>query len=41
MQRILKITEQTTVGTRETAVSINQLAQLAVELKASVSGFKV
>ena len=41
MQHILQITEQTTAGTRLTAVSINQLAELAVELKASVSGFKV
>ena len=41
MQHILQITEQTTAGTRLTAVSINQLAELAVDLKASVSGFKV
>jgi twitching motility protein PilJ len=32
---------QTTVGTKQTAVSIGQLAELAVELKGSVSGFKV
>ncbi len=41
MQHILHITEQTTAGTQKTALSINQLAELAVELKASVSGFKV
>ena len=41
MEGILKITEQTTAGTKETAVSIGQLADLAVELKGSVSGFKV
>ena len=41
MQGILKVTEQTTVGTKQTAVSIGQLAELAVELKGSVSGFKV
>ncbi len=41
MQGILHVTEQTTVGTKQTAVSIGQLAELAVELKGSVSGFKV
>jgi twitching motility protein PilJ len=41
MQGILDVTEQTTVGTKQTAVSIGQLAELAVELKGSVSGFKV
>ena len=41
MQGILRVTEQTTVGTKQTAVSIGQLADLAVELKGSVSGFKV
>ena len=41
MQGILQVTEQTTVGTKQTAVSIGQLAELAVELKGSVSGFKV
>jgi len=41
MQGILQVTEQTTVGTQQTAVSIGQLAELAVELKGSVSGFKV
>ena len=41
MKEILAITEQTAHGTRQTAVSIGQLADLAVELKGSVSGFKV
>jgi twitching motility protein PilJ len=41
MQGILRVTEQTTAGTKQTAVSIGQLADLAVELKGSVSGFKV
>ena len=41
MQGILQVTEQTTIGTKQTAVSIGQLAELAVELKGSVSGFKV
>lgn len=41
MKDILAITEQTTRGTQQTAVSIGQLADLAVELKGSVSGFKV
>ncbi|HMM53927.1 MAG TPA: methyl-accepting chemotaxis protein [Candidatus Desulfobacillus sp.] len=41
MQGILQVTEQTGAGTRQTAVSIGQLAELAVELKGSVSGFKV
>ncbi len=41
MKDILGITEQTTQGTKQTAVSIGQLAELAVELKGSVSGFKV
>jgi twitching motility protein PilJ len=41
MQGILRVTEQTTVGTKQTAVSIGQLSELAVELKGSVSGFKV
>lgn len=41
MKNILRVTEQTTQGTQETAVSIGQLAELAVELKGSVSGFKV
>ena len=41
MQNILHITEQTTTGTRQTAVSIGELADLASELKGSVAGFKV
>ncbi len=41
MQGILRVTEQTTAGTKQTAISIGQLAELAVELKGSVSGFKV
>ena len=41
MQGILRITGQTTTSTQETAVSIGELADLAVELKGSVSGFKV
>ncbi len=41
MSNILSITEQTTRGTKQTATSVGQLADLAVELKGSVSGFKV
>jgi twitching motility protein PilJ len=41
MQHILGITEQTTAGTKQTAVSIGELAELAIELKGSVAGFKV
>ena len=41
MQDILNITEQTTRGTQQTAESIGELAELAVELKGSVAGFKV
>lgn len=41
MQDILQITEQTTDGTKQTAVSIGQLTGLAAELKGSVSGFKL
>jgi twitching motility protein PilJ len=41
MKSILRVTQQTTSSTKETAVSIGQLAELAVELKGSVSGFKV
>ena len=33
--------DRTTTGTQQTAVSIGELADLAVELKGSVSGFKV
>ncbi len=41
IQGILRINEQTATGTRQTAESVRQLAALAQELKASVSGFKV
>ena len=41
MKEILAVTEQTARGTQQTAVSVGQLADLAVELKGSVSGFKV
>jgi len=41
MQNILRVTEQTTTGTKQTAESIGELADLAVELKGSVAGFKV
>ena len=41
MQDILKITEETTDGTKLTNVSIGQLTQLAADLRSSVAGFKV
>ena len=41
MQGILHVTDQTTTGTQQTAVSIGELSALAVELKGSVSGFRV
>ena len=41
MQNILRITGQTSGSTQKTAVSIGELAELAAELKGSVSGFKV
>ena len=41
MQDILNITQQTTEGTKRTAVSIGQLAELAKELRGSVAGFKI
>ncbi len=41
MEGILRITERTTTGTQQTAESIGELADLAVELKGSVAGFKV
>ncbi|MGB8855958.1 MAG: methyl-accepting chemotaxis protein [Burkholderiales bacterium] len=41
MREILTITKQTTEGTRETADSVLNLAELAGELKGSVSGFKL
>jgi twitching motility protein PilJ len=41
MNEILAITQMTTEGTRRTAGAADRLAALAVELKASVSGFKL
>ncbi|MGX4642028.1 methyl-accepting chemotaxis protein [Massilia sp. SYSU DXS3249] len=41
MQHILSVTEHTQAGTRQTAESIHQLAELAQELKNSVSRFRV
>lgn len=41
MQDILEINRQTTDGTQQTAVSIRELAAVANDLKASVSGFKL
>lgn len=41
MQDILKITQQTTDGTRSTANSVAQLTKLATDLKGSVAGFKL
>ena len=41
MEGIRQVTDQTTDGTKRTAVSIGELADLAVELKGSVAGFKV
>jgi twitching motility protein PilJ len=41
MQGILQITEETSVGTRQSANSVGELAALANELKGSVAGFKV
>jgi twitching motility protein PilJ len=41
MQDILTITQQTTEGTQRTALSIGQLAELAAELKGSVSRFRM
>lgn len=41
MDSIRDVTRQTTVGTQQVAESIGQLAEAAVELKGSVSGFKV
>ena len=38
---ILKVTEETTEGTKQTNVSIGQLTKLAAELRSSVAGFKV
>ncbi len=41
MEEILKITGQTTQGTRLSAESIEQLTKLAADLKGSVAGFKI
>jgi twitching motility protein PilJ len=41
MQGILRISEETTEGTKQTNVSIGQLTRLAAELRSSVAGFKV
>ncbi len=41
MQGILEINRQTTAGTQQTATSIKELADVASDLKASVSGFKL
>ncbi|MDP2793631.1 MAG: methyl-accepting chemotaxis protein [Sulfurisoma sp.] len=41
MEGIRQVTDRTTDGTKRTAVSIGELANLAVELKGSVAGFKV
>ncbi len=41
MQDILEINRQTTAGTQQTASSIKELAEVASDLKASVSGFKL
>ena len=41
MKDIQNITNQTTEGTKRTAVSIGQLANLAADLKGSVAGFKL
>jgi twitching motility protein PilJ len=39
MQGILRITEETTEGTKESNVSIGQLTRLAADLRSSVAGF--
>jgi twitching motility protein PilJ len=41
MQGILEINRQTTSGTQQSANSIRELAEVANDLKASVSGFKL
>ncbi len=41
MQEILRITEHTTEGTRLTANSVAQLANLTADLRGSVAGFKL
>jgi twitching motility protein PilJ len=41
MQAMLEVNRQTTIGTQQTATSIRDLADVASDLKASVSGFKL
>jgi twitching motility protein PilJ len=41
MQEILSINKQTSEGTKQTASSVGELAELASELRASVSNFKI
>ena len=41
MEEMLQVNERTSDGTRQTAESVRQLADLALQLKSSVSGFKV
>lgn len=41
MREVRHITDQTSAGTQETARSVGELAALAIELKGSVSGFKI
>jgi twitching motility protein PilJ len=41
MQGILRITEETTEGTKESNVSIEQLTKLSADLRSSVAGFTV
>ncbi|STR44688.1 methyl-accepting chemotaxis protein [Iodobacter fluviatilis] len=41
MRDILAITEQTTAGTKQSAIAVGQLTSLAQELKDSASGFKL
>ena len=41
MDGIRQITDQTTRGTKQSAVSVGELATLATELKGSVAGFRV
>ena len=41
MQEILRVTQQTTDGTKLTATSVGELATLAKELKGSVSRFRM
>jgi membrane protein DedA with SNARE-associated domain len=40
-ERILQVTEQTSSGTRQTALSVRQLTLLTEELRNSVSRFKI